>query len=322
MRIIHRSETEWQPALGGYVTVRELTSWEDVEPVLLKGGGSSSTTTVQKADPWKGQQAFLKDIFQKAKAYQEGTGNTQPYTGETVAPLAPETIQAQDYLKDAATNVMPGVLATGLQANQWGLGGVLDVNSNPYLATAVQGAINPIVNEFSDSVLPAIRSGAGNAGQFGSSRQAIAEGLAIDRLGQTLADTTSGMYSDAYNRGLDTFDRSLALLPQTLQSTLLPGTVLDSIGQQNRSYEQDLLNAITGQWDYLQNRDLQKLIAYQSLVQGNYGGTSTAIGPGMQQPSMLNRGLGGAAMGAGLASALNMSTPWGAGLGAIAGLLM
>ena len=31
------------------------------------GGGSTSTQTVQKADPWSGQQPFLSDGFDQAK---------------------------------------------------------------------------------------------------------------------------------------------------------------------------------------------------------------------------------------------------------------
>jgi len=48
------------------------------------GGGQQSTNTVQKADPWVGQQPFLKDVFQEAQdRYESGDPNFFP--GSTIA---------------------------------------------------------------------------------------------------------------------------------------------------------------------------------------------------------------------------------------------
>lgn len=325
MRISEKGTMLYLPALAITVICSEVVLHDYLAAAQAgggKGGGKSTTQTIQKADPWKGQQPYLKDVMKQAQGWYQSGDNSMPWGQEAIAPLDPNTIAGQNSIVDAATNVLPMQIASGIQANNWGLGGSLDVNNNPYIQQAVQGAINPVINSFRDQVLPGIRSGAGDAGQFGGSRQGIVEGLAMDRLGQTLTDTTSSMYSDAYNRGLDTFDRSLAMLPQTLGLTSMPGQMLDAVGQQNQNYQQQLLNTMLGNFDTLQNRDLQKLIAYQGLVQGNYGGQSsgTTTGPGMQT-SPIAGALGGASMGAGLASTLGMSTPWGAGLGAIAGLL-
>ena len=59
-----------------------------------KGGGS--TTTVQKADPWSGQQPYLKEIFQEAQGlYQSGGMAPAYYPGQTVAPESAWTQQAR-----------------------------------------------------------------------------------------------------------------------------------------------------------------------------------------------------------------------------------
>jgi hypothetical protein len=51
-------------------------------------GGGGSTTTVQKSDPWEGQQAYLKQGFQKAQdLYMNGSG-PQMYQGSTIAPFS------------------------------------------------------------------------------------------------------------------------------------------------------------------------------------------------------------------------------------------
>jgi len=54
------------------------------------GGGGGDTQTVQKADPWKGQQPYLKDIFKQS---QDLYNNYAPeyFPGSTVAPLSGQT---------------------------------------------------------------------------------------------------------------------------------------------------------------------------------------------------------------------------------------
>ncbi len=50
------------------------------------GGGSQSTQTVQKADPWSGQQPFLTTGYEQAQAR---LNSDQPsyYPGSTVTPF-------------------------------------------------------------------------------------------------------------------------------------------------------------------------------------------------------------------------------------------
>jgi len=58
------------------------------------GGGGQSTNTVEKADPWAGQQPFLKDVFQEAQdRYQSGDPNFFP--GSTIEQFNPNEIGYQ-----------------------------------------------------------------------------------------------------------------------------------------------------------------------------------------------------------------------------------
>jgi len=57
--------------------------------------GSSGGTTVQKADPWSGQQPYLTEVFSEAKRlYQSGQLAPEYYPGQTVAPQSDWTKQA------------------------------------------------------------------------------------------------------------------------------------------------------------------------------------------------------------------------------------
>lgn len=77
-----------------------------------------------------------------------------------------------------------------------------DPSSNQYVANAINSAIRPVTQNFQEQVMPAIRQGAQAAGQMGSSRQGIAEGIAARGYQDTVGDISSNMMNQAYNQGL------------------------------------------------------------------------------------------------------------------------
>lgn len=301
--------------------------------VLEKGGGQ--TTVEKNADPWSGQQGYLTDIFTNAQKQFYGQ-SPQYFQGNAVAPLSPETIEGQQYLTDYAKGGATQNVNEMNKALQYNLTGALDVTNNPYLDKAIAAATNPAIEQFSDTggVLANIRSDIGSAGQYGSSRQGIATGIAADRLQQNLLDTGAKMASAAYGQGLDASGKALAMAPGVMQAGMMPATMLDAVGQQNRAYEQSLIDEAMNKWNFEQNVDAAKLANYQGLVQGNFGGTSTAIQTG-GGPNKAVSAIGGAATGAALgtmgtaiatgASMGSVVPGWGtaigAGIGALIGLL-
>ena len=68
------------------------------------------------------------------------------------------------------------------------------------LDPVVQNALTRMSDNFNTSVLPQINDGAVAAGQYGSSRQGIAQGLAAKSLAQAQGDTAANMYNSAYNQ--------------------------------------------------------------------------------------------------------------------------
>lgn len=92
---------------------------EKVSAVCCKGGGGD-TTTVQKADPWEGQQPFLRDVFQAAQnQYRAG-----PIYASTQNPLAPLSDPTKRALE---AYTQPGYATQGVQnAAMYGLGVVSD----------------------------------------------------------------------------------------------------------------------------------------------------------------------------------------------------
>ena len=63
------------------------------------GGGGQTTNTVEKADPWAGQQPFLKDVFQEAQdRYNSGDPNFFP--GSTIEQFNPNELGYQQNVLD------------------------------------------------------------------------------------------------------------------------------------------------------------------------------------------------------------------------------
>ena len=78
------------------------------------GGGSQSTQTVQKADPWSGQQPFLSYGFEQAKGR---FGEDQPnfFPGNTVAPFNPNELGFQQGVIDYTTGGRPAAMSFGAE---------------------------------------------------------------------------------------------------------------------------------------------------------------------------------------------------------------
>jgi len=154
-----------------------------------------------------------------------------------------------------------------------------------------------------------------NSGGSGT-REGIAMGMAGRDYLNTIGDVTGRMTMGAYEKGLDTTMKSMALAPQTMQSIMAaesnPANILGSIGQQTEAYENQ-----ERQWDL--NAPWAALGPYANIVGGmSQGGTSTTSTGSAPQANPMAP-LGYAAMGASMGAAAG---PYGAAIGAGAGLLM
>ena len=69
---------------------------------------------------------------------------------------------------------------------------------NPYLDQQAAAITNNMTRNLQENVMPGIRSGALASGQYGGSRQGIAEGLAASRMNQDLAPALTQLYGGAF----------------------------------------------------------------------------------------------------------------------------
>lgn len=290
------------------------------------GGGTTSTSTTQNYSP---EEAVRRtQVMDEAlKVYNTTAPQiaNSAYPGAKPVPFSQESIAAQNLAIQNAFGAQQGIdqMNAGVE---YGLTTAMDVDNNPYLAKAVEGAIRPITQSYTDTggVMSQIRDGSVDAGQFGSSRQGVAEGIAAGRYANEVGDMSSKMYSAAYDKGQDTFARTLMFAPEALRTGMLPVNWLSSVGAQKEDLAQAMANYDTDatMWGY--NSQWAPLNNLANLIYG--GGSSQATSTGTSPGAPSNRiggALGGAASGAYIGSVVpGIGTAVGAVAGGILGALM
>ena len=195
--------------------------------------------------------------------------------------------------------------------------------ANPYIDRATQATLKPITESLTNEVLPQIRQGAIGAGQFGGSRQGLAENSAVnqyvDRATQAIAPIQSQLYGQALagdiSGGLQTqrlqsgeqqgflgaASQGLNALPQIsalqsmlgTQAGLLPSQILGSVGDQQRNLSQEQQES--AYQANLTNQFLPFTLAQQVLHGGSGlpGGSTNTTSQG-GRPSLFSSALGAA----------------------------
>lgn len=79
------------------------------------GGGGTSTQTVEKADPWEGQQPFLKDVFAKAQSRYNDPNSPSFFPNSTVENFNPLETSYQNSVVDYAQGGRPQALQAGAE---------------------------------------------------------------------------------------------------------------------------------------------------------------------------------------------------------------
>ncbi|NIS77748.1 MAG: hypothetical protein GTO00_09080 [Deltaproteobacteria bacterium] len=309
------------------MTFNRFLNWLVPQPLFFGGSPPStqSTTTTSRVELGPEQRELINLALPFARSFA-GTGlQLPPETG--IAGFDPLQVQAQGGLAGLVSDPNSPFGQAVQQANlaqNFALGPVLFPETNPALARATEAAITPLTEAFTQSVLPNIRSGAALAGQPGSSRQGIAEGIASGNFLRQVGDTSAQLQNEAFRAGLDVFSRGLLTAPQTLNLQTQPFSILDIIGGQRRDLSQALL---TEEQEKQFNQQLLDLVVAQELTNlaaGVGGGTGVgeAIAPtGVQGPSAFQNLLGGAGLGAAIAQGTAVGGPAGAAIGGLAALI-
>jgi hypothetical protein len=295
--------------------------------------------TTQTRDPWSMSIPFLSSAMTNAQSlYNNNTGGV-PYAGNTTAPLANQyTGNAMSWINQLGTQEPFGSTAlqgarglmgdlvtnqglnTGLQTAAGQYGDIYSRNlgnENPYL----QGVINQQMNKVNSAMSGSGRYGSGS--HDAAVAQAIAPTLAQDYAQrQQLQMQATGAMGDIYGQGLQRAGQAAQLIPQLDEARYAGAGHLMDIGQQQRTYDQALLDQQMKLYNAQQMAPWEQIFRLNAVAggAGGLGGTQITSSPGATQPSTLQRVLGGGLAGAGLGSAIFPGI--GTGIGAAAGGLM
>lgn len=242
---------------GGMMGNMAIGDWAQLAGMVMSATGtggkgsapSASTTTTPAYTPQ--QLTQLNKIFSNANltlAQQQQLLQATGLGAATVAnavPMSGLTQSGMASILGYSANELPAQFRDARAAEQYGLTGAMDVQNNPYLRSAMDAATRPLIDNFTNAggVLSNLRNGAVEAGGYGGSRQGIAEGLAARSLAQKVGDVQAAMASDAYNKGQDTFAKTLSLSPSIAQLGLMPGQQQVAAGGAQEGYQQAANNA-------------------------------------------------------------------------------
>jgi len=263
---------------------------------MSKGGGGG-TNTVQKADPWVGQQPYLTDIYgESQRLYNQGP--MQFFPGQTYASPSDRTIQAEQMIANQALGSQQVMANQAALANQFGLMQPQMLSENPYLAGATEAALRPVYGQ-AQGLLQQARRGATGAGQLGGTRQAILEQGVIGDYMQKAGDISSQMYSKAYQDSIDAQQRAISLAPSVMQMGLAPAQTLGQVGATEQARQQQAIDDQRARFEFAQQAPQQALRDYSGVTLGSIlpGTTTTSMQGG--DPSFGQRAIGGTLMGLG-----------------------
>lgn len=203
-------------------TTQSAQPWSGAQPYLLGGDATAPGVFPNAAAQfnqggWSPEQQAQAGQWNQFLQQQQGNAQNQSNYGNAlmagannanITPVAgvanntsaaPERVGGWGEIQAQAVDPTQALASLGAvnptQALQNQLSGSV---SNPYLDQQIAGIGTDISNNLNRNVLPGLRGEAVASGQYGSSRQGIAEGLAAQGATQQLTNAASSLRGNAY----------------------------------------------------------------------------------------------------------------------------
>lgn len=282
---------------------------------IFGGGGGSQVTTSSPSIPGY-VKTYQRNMFNQAQSTAKELGARQ------FADFSP----LQQQVFGAVGGLNQGFTPQAMQAAEQGIAGMA---SNAFLGGRIADYQSPYISQVIDQSMmdidrarqlqqQGINAQALSRGAFGGSRQAVAEAENARNFLDQQARTAAGLRAQGYESALAAAqaDRQAQMQNFELMNRSFLGNLQAQMGA--GGMQQDLSQQ---RLDALRNLPLERLGILSSTFTGGqlpYG--QTQVSP-TQKSNPFGSALGGAATGAGLATALGGSATTGALLGAAAAFL-
>ena len=265
-------------------------------------GGSKSTTT--RTEPWAEQKPYLETGFKRAEdLYSRGAMTPEYFGGPTTAGFTPAQEAAQTGALDYITGPRAAAQQMGAEEAQlYMLSGEVDTTRFDPVADAVRAQA---MAQLTGNVLPGIRQQITQYNPGGSTRGDIVQANAISAAQEDITNKIASAQFQAYKDAQDRRMGALGRYPSIMGAPLQQYDAMSAVGAQQRALEQAGIDEAMQRYSYESQLPTIGLQNYLAGISGDYGGTTTATGPGGPSPlvTALAGGLG-MAMGTPLAASL------------------
>jgi hypothetical protein len=244
---------------------------------MLWGGGGSpqQQTTTSGIDP--SMRPYVEKGLSEAQKLYE-TYTPQYYGGQTYVSPSAQTESALTMAEQQARAGSP--LINQALAQQQGAVSGQYLGANPYLEAALRPGQQAATQAYQQAI-GSTRSGAAQAGRYGSGAQTQLEGLSQQNLANALANQAgqAAYQNYASERGLQ--EQAARNAPTMAQAAYQPINQLLQTGQARENYAQQALQAELDRFNFQQNLPYQRLAQFTSTVAGQpLTTTSTTTGSG------------------------------------------
>jgi len=255
---------------------------------MAKGGDVTQTTTQQLSPE---QQELLGLAMPGLRQFAAQGPRTPDQS--FVAGFDPMQTAGQNQVL-GGIGAQGDIVGSAARGNQFLTSGdVLKASSNPGLASYMDAAVQPIYQNLTRSVLPGVRGEAQSAGQFGGSRQGIAEGLAGAGASEAAGRVTGDIANRGYTSGLSAMTQGIGMAPGIAGAQSIPGLTTSGVGDVRQGLNQAQLGEQANRWNYQNLFPLLMGQQYAGMAAGLPGGSTTTTGSGPKtNPWMQGAGLG------------------------------
>jgi hypothetical protein len=294
----------------------------------------ATVSTTSSIDP--GILPYITTGLERAKTLFLGGEQPSMYPGQTYVSPSEETMTALQQQQNIATQASPS-LQVGQNAYMQSYGGLANtaaggfLQGNPYQQQMIAAATRPLVQQYSDQILPGIASLYSKSGRYGSGSMQNALGQATEQYGRALGDVSANIVGTQYDQERARQQQAMMGLTNIAQAApsiygqqYLPSQQLAQIGAQREAIAAQPLQEAMSRYSFGQQLPYQQLSGYLSSVYGSptasYGSTSQNMST---NPTVgaIGGALGGGLLGSSIGGAFGFPG-LGAGIGALGGGLL
>jgi hypothetical protein len=294
----------------------------------------ATVSTTSSIDP--GILPYITTGLERAKTLFLGGQQPSMYPGQTYISPSQETLTALDEQQRIASQASP-TLQTAQNAYMQSYGGLANtaaggfLQGNPYQQQMIAAATRPLMQQYSDQVLPGIASLYSKSGRYGSGAMQGALGQATEQYGRALGDVSANIVGTQYDQERARQQQAMMGLTNIAQAApsiygqqYLPSQQLAQIGAQREAIAMQPLSEAMQRYSFGQQLPYQQLSGYLSSVYGSptasYGSTSQNMS---SNPTVgaIGGALGGGLLGSSIGGAFGFPN-LGAGIGALGGGLL